>query len=61
MQTTPWAVFVPGAVILIVVVILNLFGDAVNDVLGKGRIDNVRVKNIFKKEKIHEENKCEIA
>ena len=61
MQTTPWAVFVPGAVILIVVVILNLFGDAVNDVLGKSHIDNARVKNIFKKEKIHEENKCEIA
>ena len=61
MQTTPWAVFAPGAVILMVVVILNLFGDAVNDVLGKHHVDNVRVKSIFRKRKAYEENERETA
>ena len=61
MQTTPWAVFAPGAVILIVVVVLNLFGDAVNDALGKHHVDKVRVKSIFRKRKAYEENKRETA
>ena len=60
-QTSPWAVFAPGAVILIVVVVLNLFGDAVNDVLGKPHVDKVRVKSIFRKRKAYEENKRETA
>ena len=61
MQTTPWAVFAPGVVILIVVVILNLFGDAVNDVLGKHHVDNVRAKNIFGERKAYEESERETA
>ena len=61
MQTTPWAVFAPGAVILIVVVVLNLFGDAVNDALGKHHVDKVRVKSIFGKRKAYEENERETA
>lgn len=32
-QTAPWAVFAPGAVLFIIVVVLNMFGDAVNDAL----------------------------
>lgn len=32
-QLAPWAVFAPGAAILIVVMVLNMFGDSVNDFL----------------------------
>lgn len=33
-QLTPWAVFAPGAMIFILVLVFNMFGDAVNDFLG---------------------------
>lgn len=32
-RTAPWAVFAPGAAILVSVMVLNLFGDAVSDAL----------------------------
>lgn len=33
-QLTPWAVFAPGAMIFILVLVFNMLGDAVNDFLG---------------------------
>lgn len=32
-QIAPWAVFAPGVAILLIVMVLNMFGDAVNDLL----------------------------
>ncbi len=34
-QITPWAVFAPGAAIVIAVVVFNAFGDAVNEVVSE--------------------------
>ena len=34
-QTAPWGVFAPGIAIFAAVVVFNLFGDSVNEALGK--------------------------
>lgn len=43
-QTTPWAVFAPGFAIFTAVVVFNLFGDSVNEVLGKNAYSASRKK-----------------
>lgn len=54
MQTAPWMIMFPGMAILICVIIFNLMGDSLRDILdprGVTKADDVSFKKRFKKQK----------
>lgn len=42
-QLTPWGVFAPGVVLFVIVLVFNMLGDALNDLLGAKGEDGVRI------------------
>lgn len=60
LQSAPWLLVFPGLAIFVVVVVFNLLGDSLRDVLDPQRELNINRKSLFGKAKRNEieENRC---